>query len=210
MGLTDRLIELAVNIIHATGYLGVGLLMVLESMIAPVPSEAVLPFAGFLVSSGEFSFITVVVVATVGSIIGSLISYALGYYGGRPFVVRFGRYALLNEHHLDITEQFFRRWGQPTIFISRFIPVVRHLISIPAGIGRMPLGRFVLYTTLGALGWNTFLTWVGVWLRDRWDVVGDYTHWGDVIIVAVLGFGVVWFVIKQWQSRSSSSAHIDS
>ncbi len=203
MGLTDSIIQFATQFIDTTGALGVFVLMIFESMIAPVPSEAVLPFAGFLVSSGRFNFVMIAVVATLGSIVGSLISYYLGAIGGRPLVFRVGKYFLLDHHHLDWTEKWFAKHGDSTIFISRFIPIVRHLISIPAGIGRMPIGKFILYTLLGAGAWNGFLIWVGLMLRDRWDTVSHYTHWGDYIILLALVVGGVWFVYKQLQRRKT-------
>jgi membrane protein DedA with SNARE-associated domain len=201
MGLTDIIIDFATRFIDAAGAGGVFVLMIFESMIAPVPSEAVLPFAGFLVSSGRFDFVMITVVATLGSIVGSLISYYLGALGGRPLVIRVGKYFLLDQHHLDWTERWFSKYGQATIFVSRFIPIVRHLISIPAGLGRMPIGKFILYTTLGAGGWNAFLIWVGLVLRDRWDTVSHYTHWGDYIILCGLVVSGLWFVWHQIQRR---------
>ncbi|MBI5742365.1 MAG: DedA family protein, partial [Candidatus Niyogibacteria bacterium] len=148
--MTEYLIDIFVRIIEAGGYGGVFFLMVLESMIAPVPSEAVMPFAGFLWFLGKMSFWPIVIFSTLGSIAGSLASYAIGSYGGRPLVLKYGKYLLLNEHHLEDTERFFNRFGGKTIFISRFIPVIRHLISLPAGAGKMNLWRFTIYTALGA------------------------------------------------------------
>ena len=150
MGITEHLVTYITQCIAAGGYPVVGLLMMLESMVFPVPSEAVMPFAGFLVTDGTFSFWAVVLVSTLGSLIGSLLSYAIGRYGGRVFLQTWGKYFLLNEHHLDATDTFFKGHGAPTIFIARFVPVVRHLISIPAGIARMNLTTFSLYTVLGA------------------------------------------------------------
>ena len=137
MGLTEFLVKYIVAFIESTGYISVFILMMLESMVAPVPSEAVMPFAGFLVESGQFTFLGVVFFSTFGSIIGSLISYYIGYYGGRPIVEKFGKYLFLDKHHLDITEKYFQKKGDITILICRFVPIVRHLISIPAGMGKM-------------------------------------------------------------------------
>ena len=172
--------------IHTIGYLGVFILMVFESMFLPVPSEAVMPFAGFLVSQGTFSFWTVVLVSTLGSIVGSLISYAIGYYGGYPFTERLGKYFFLNKRHLAWTHKFFEKRGSLTIFISRFIPVVRHLISIPAGVAKMDLKRFVFFTTIGAAIWNTFLLYVGIKLAENWTVIMKYTKVLDIIVIVVI------------------------
>ncbi|RJP73699.1 MAG: DedA family protein [Candidatus Zixiibacteriota bacterium] len=202
MGITEFIAEYATHLIDQGGYFIVLFLMTLESMIAPIPSEAVMPFAGFLIFDGKFTFTGVIFYSTLGSIIGSLISYFLGLWGGRAFVLRFGRYLLLDVHHLEATERFFRKYGDKTIFISRFVPVVRHLISIPAGIGRMNLVKFSIYTIIGAGLWNAFLTWVGYVLKENWGEVMKYSHVVDVVVVAVLGLGflyVAWHQYKRMQ-----------
>ena len=160
--IAEFLIAYITAIIHKIGYFGIFILMVLESMIAPVPSEAVMPFAGFLVYSGKFNLFLTILASSIGSIIGSLLSYYIGFYGGRPFVMKLGRYLFLEEAQLDFTINFFKKYGAITIFISRFIPVVRHLISIPAGVGRMGIKKFVFYTLAGATLWNSFLIYVGM------------------------------------------------
>jgi len=206
MGLTNFLIDYFTMIIEKLGYLGVGILMTLESMVAPVPSEAVMPFAGFLWYDGKFSLLGIVIASTLGSIIGSLISYYIGAYGGRPLVKKFGRYLLLNEHHLDKTERFFQRHGDKTIFISRFIPIIRHLISIPAGIGQMRLGKFILYTTVGAGLWNSFLAWLGFQLRDKWEVIRKYTEILDVLIIIIIVMAIIYFIYqRKKRSRQMNS-----
>lgn len=201
MGLTEFIVHYATLVISKTGYLGIGFLMTLESMIMPVPSEAVMPFAGFLWFEHKLGFWGIVAASTMGSIIGSLISYCMGAYGGRPFVKKCGRYLLLNEHHLDVTHRFFEKHGEITIFVCRFIPVVRHLISIPAGIGRMNIGRFCLYTILGAGLWNSFLTWLGYHLRDNWETIRQYTEVIDVVLVLLILGAITYFVYKQVQCR---------
>jgi membrane protein DedA with SNARE-associated domain len=161
----------------ALGYFGVFAAMTIESAMIPLPSELILPFAGFLVSdpsrlepltNGAWSFWIVVVVATLGNTAGSLIAYAIGAYGGRPFLDRFGRYLLIRPHEIELAERFFRRWGAPTVFIGRLLPIVRTFISFPAGVVRMPLRTFVIYSTLGALPWSAVLTLAGVQLGEHW------------------------------------------
>ena len=144
LGLTEKIVEWSTHIIAQVGPFGIAGLMALESMVAPVPSEAVMPFAGFLWFTGELSWLAILVSSTLGSIIGSLLSYYMGLWGGPPAVRFLSRYHLLNEHHLELTERFFHRYGEKAIFISRFIPIVRHFISILAGLGRMPLGKFLV------------------------------------------------------------------
>ena len=201
MGITEFIIEWALHLIETIGYLGIAFLMMLESMIAPVPSEAVMPPAGMLIASGELTWFGVIISATIGSIVGSLIGYYMGKWGGRPFVERFGKYLLLDKHDLDITENFFIKKGEATIFFCRFIPVVRHFISIPAGIGRMNLGKFILYTTIGAALWNTILTIAGFYLQKNWSIILKYREPIDlgVIILLVLIFG--YFGIKFYKNR---------
>jgi membrane protein DedA with SNARE-associated domain len=193
--MVEHLAEFFTYAIKHLGYFGAGFLMTLESMVAPVPSELVMPFVGFLVAEGEFSWFGAIFSTSLGSIIGSLLSYYMGYYGGRPFVIKAGRYLLLNHEHLEFTERWFARHGSWTIFVSRFIPVVRHLISIPAGLGRMSLLPFCLYTLIGATMWNVFLLVCGYKLRQNWTLVQQYTHELDLIVAAGLVICGIWFVV---------------
>lgn len=196
MGITEWIANTAVAIISTTAYPGIFILMVMESMVLPVPSEAVMPFAGFLIVEGQFTYAGVIIASTLGSIVGSLLSYAIGFYGGKPFIHKFGKYLLLNQHHLELSERFFEKRGEITIFISRFIPVVRHLISIPAGFGKMNLVKFSVYTIIGAGLWNTFLTWVGYELKNNWHEVMKYSHIIDLVVVGVLGGAAIYYLLK--------------
>lgn len=196
--ITKLISDVAVKILDTTGYTGAGALMMLESMIAPVPSEAVMPFVGFQVADGKWNLWLAIGATSLGSIVGSLFSYWMGYYGGKPLVLKVGRYLLLNQRDLERTEQFFHaRQGTLTIFIARFIPVVRHFISIPAGIGRMPLLPFCGVTLIGATMWNTFLLVCGMQLRERWNVVQKYSHQIDILVVLVLVAAAAWFFLKR-------------
>lgn len=194
--LFEFIVEWIVAFIAATSYFGVFFLMVLESMVFPVPSEAVVPFAGFLVEQGQMAFALAALAATMGSVVGSLISYYIGLFGGKRFVKKFGKYFLLNQRHLKQSERFFKKHGSITIFISRFIPAVRHVISIPAGAARMHLGKFVALTFFGALGWNSFLLYVGVLLKQNWKEIMDYTGVIDIVIVIAVVVGVFWLLYR--------------
>lgn len=196
MGITEWIATTAVAIISATGYPGIFILMTMESMVFPVPSEAVMPFAGFLIVDGQFSFSGVIAASTIGSIVGSLLSYSIGFYGGKPFIQKFGKYLLLNVHHLELSEKFFAKRGDITILISRFIPIVRHLISIPAGFGKMNIWKFSIYTIIGAGCWNAFLTYVGYSLKNNWSEVMKYSHTIDLVIVGVLGIAGIYYMYK--------------
>jgi len=202
--ITELISNWAIKCLEVAGYAGAGSLMALESMIAPIPSEAVMPFVGFLVADGKWSLSAAILVTSLGSIVGSSLSYFMGYYGGKPFVLRVGKYLLLNVHDLERAEQFFhRRAGVATLFLSRFIPVVRHFISIPAGIGRMPWLRFLLTTLIGATIWNTFLLICGMKLREHWSVVQKYSHQVDYAVLALLLVGIAFFAWHRLRRRST-------
>jgi membrane protein DedA with SNARE-associated domain len=203
MGITESLCYYNTLFINQCSYLGVFVLMALESMIAPIPSELVMPFAGFLIFSGHFDPLAVMVASSLGSLVGSLLSYGMGRLG-EPVVLRYGRYLLLNPHHLEWTKKFFHRHGGKTIFIARFIPVVRHLISIPAGLARMSIVPFIFYTAVGATLWNGFLTYLGVRLKENWRIVQQYTHILDYLVVAALLAAVGYFVWKIKVSRNAA------
>ncbi len=193
--LTETISSFAVRCMDSAGYAGAAFLMALESMIAPVPSEAVMPFVGFLVADGKWDIWTAIAATSLGSILGSLISYLIGYRGGRPLVMKVGRYLLLSQHDLDLTEDFFYRRGAIlTVFVARFIPVVRHLISIPAGIGRMPLAPFTGATLVGATIWNAFLLLCGMKLREHWHLVQTYSHQADIAVIVLLAIAGGLFV----------------
>ncbi len=180
----------------AVGYVGVGVAMAIESAMVPLPSELILPFAGFLVSDGRsvepltrgpWSFWLVVLVAVLGNTAGSLISYAVGAWGGRPFLERYGRYLLIRREEIYLADRYFARWGPQTAFFSRLLPVVRTFISFPAGVARMPLGRFVLYSTLGAVPWTILLVYVGTVLGANWiDVRHALAPFDTAIAVAAV------------------------
>ena len=197
--ITETISKIAVQILDSTGYAGACGLMALESMIAPVPSEAVMPFVGFQVADGKWNLWLSILSTSLGSIIGSLLSYAMGFYGGKPLVLKVGRYLLLNQRDLERTERFFhRKSGVLTIFIARFVPVVRHFISIPAGMGRTPMGSFLAVTFVGATIWNSFLLYCGMKLRDHWPTVQQYSHKIDIVIVVLILVGAAWWVKVRW------------
>jgi len=167
--------------------------MMLESMVVPVPSELVMPFAGFLVAQGNFNFILVIVASSLGSITGSLIFYYIGKTGGHTLVEKYGKYVLVDTEDIKKTEEWFNKRGELTIFIARLIPVVRHLISLIAGIGKMNVKKFTLYTILGATLWNGILTYLGFILGQHWNEVSQYIEELDVGIVILLVIGCLYF-----------------
>jgi len=205
---TQHVVEWCTQVIHTSGYVGAGFLMALESMIAPIPSEAVMPPVGILVKRGLFNPWLAILATSIGSITGSFLSYLMGYYGGRPLVLKVGKYLMLDKEHLEWTEKWFARHGFATIFIGRFIPVVRHLISIPAGLGRMPLLPFMLYTLTGATIWNSILLFVGYKFATHEKTIWEISHrlHIDAVVSAILLFGIGFVLIKHLQSRKKAAS----
>ena len=200
--ITELISKIAVQILETTAYVGAFILMALESMIAPVPSEAVMPFVGFLVTDGKWDLWLALLATSLGSLVGSLASYWMGFYGGKPLVLKVGKYLLLNRHDLELTERYFnQRQGLLTVFLARFIPVVRHFISIAAGMGKMPLVPFMLVTVIGATMWNGFLLYLGMRLREHWTVVQKYSHQVDIVIIVVAVIGIGWFIRSRLAAR---------
>lgn len=198
-----------VDVVLAMGYPGVFLLMTLESMIFPVPSEFVLPPAGWLAWRGDFNFWWALVAATLGTITGSLLSYWMGLKGMRPLIAAYGKYFFVTEHHLEQTERFFvRRRAAVAVFVSRFVPVVRHLISIPAGGARMPLGPFLLATTLGGLGWNAILLYAGFALGENWRDIEPLVSDTKFVILGVVALGVLlgvgYYLVRRRKAAKAS------
>ena len=200
--ITELISKIAVQILETTAYFGAFILMALESMIAPVPSEAVMPFVGFLVTDGKWDLWLALLATSLGSLVGSLASYWMGFYGGKPLVLKVGKYLLLNRHDLELTERYFnQRQGLLTVFLARFIPVVRHFISIAAGMGNMPLVPFMLVSVIGATMWNGFLLYLGMRLREHWTVVQKYSHQVDIVIIVVAVIGIGWFIRSRLAAR---------
>ena len=188
-------------VINGTGYTGVVLLMAIESACIPLPSELIMPFAGFLVSEGRFNLFLVATAGAIGCNLGSVIAYEIGYYGGRRLVQRFGSYVLLSQHDMDIADHFFNKYGSATIFIGRLLPVVRTFIALPAGIARMPRLRFHIYTFLGSWPWCFGLAYLGMKLGNHWmDIKPYFLRFKEVILVLLIA-GIVWFVWTHWKHR---------
>ena len=185
------------------GYGGVMVAMAIESAMIPLPSELILPFAGFLVSDtttiepltrGPWSFWIVVIVATIGNTIGSVIGYYIGAWGGRPFLERWGKYLLIRPHEIELADHFFQKYGSATAFFSRLLPIVRTFISFPAGVARMNLAKFILYSTAGAFLWSTALVWAGVQLGARWTDIRHALQPFDLLIAVFVVALIVLFI----------------
>ncbi len=189
------------SLIAFSGYGGIVILMAIESACIPLPSELIMPFAGYLVFQGTMKLLLVATAGAIGCNVGSLIAYEIGCYGGRPLVERYGRWILMGHRELDWADRFFAHWGYLAVFIARLLPVVRTFIALPAGIARMPRLRFHVYTFLGSWPWCFGLAWLGMKLGENWRVIGKYLHKFDAVILAVLVVGIAWFVWSHWQNR---------
>jgi membrane protein DedA with SNARE-associated domain len=175
-----------ISFLEYGGYFGVFTLMTLESMLLPIPSEVILPFAGYLAYRGSMNLILAILAGTLGGLTGSLISYGIGYYGGRPFIIKFGRYILLREQELSVVENWFKKYGSMSVFLTRLVPIFRTFISIPAGIGEMNIFKFTLYTTLGSLIWSIVLVYLGFSLGKNWVVIFRFFSELDYVVYAAV------------------------
>ena len=189
------------SLIAFSGYGGIVILMGIESACIPLPSELIMPFAGYLVFEGTMKLLWVATAGAIGCNLGSLVAYEIGCYGGRPLVERYGRWIFLGRRELDWADRFFGRWGYLAVFVARLLPVVRTFIALPAGIARMPRLRFHLYTFLGSWPWCFALAWFGMKLGENWRELGKYLHKFDAVILAAIIGGVIWFIWTRWQHR---------
>jgi membrane protein DedA with SNARE-associated domain len=189
------------SIIASTGYGGLAILMAIESACIPVPSELIMPFAGYLVYEGMMKLLWAATAGAIGCNLGSLVAYEIGCYGGRPLVEKYGRWILLSRRELAWADRFFARWGYLAVFIARLLPVIRTFIALPAGVARMPRSRFHIYTFLGSWPWCFALAWLGMKLGQNWRELGKYFHQFDTVIGVVLAAGIIWFVWSHWQNR---------
>ena len=206
-----------IAVISKTGYLGVLLLMTIESACIPLPSEVIMPFAGYLVYAGQHDPLThltfnLFLVATAGALgcnLGSVIAYEIGHYGGRPLIERYGSYVFLGRHELEMAERFFHRFGAVAVLVGRLLPVIRTFIALPAGVARMPRLRFHMFTFIGSWPWCFVLAWIGMKLGEHWDKDPRLKLWFhrlDAVIIVLLLAGITWFVWSRWKGRVRASA----
>jgi membrane protein DedA with SNARE-associated domain len=192
------------SVISAAGYGGVMLLMAIESACIPLPSEIIMPFSGYLVYTGRFSLLAVATWGAIGCNLGSVVAYEVGYYGGRPLAMRYGRYVFVTQHDVNTADRFFARRGSLAVLIARLLPVVRTFIALPAGIARMPRLKFHIYTFIGSWPWCLVLAYIGMRLGEQWDKdprLKIWFHRMDGVILAVLVAAVAYFVWSHVQGR---------
>ncbi|MDD3653689.1 MAG: DedA family protein [Desulfotomaculaceae bacterium] len=188
----------AVTVVIASwGYWGVAVGMAIESANIPLPSEVILPFGGYLVSTGRLEFYRTVMAGTVGGVVGSILSYYLGVWGGRPFLVKYGRYFGFSMDHLALADRWFKQYGEATVFFTRLMPIVRTFISLPAGIARMDFKKFVVYSFFGSLPWSLLLVYIGLKLGQNWQSIKGWLHGLDALVVV----GIAILIIYLWQKK---------
>lgn len=197
----DTLTHFITQVISATGYIGVALLMGIESAAIPLPSEIIMPFAGFLVSEGRFSLWGVAMAGAIGSMVGSFVTYEIGAIGGRKLVERYGKYVLISEHDLALADKFFARFGLFATFIGRMLPVVRTFISVPAGISRVKRVPFFIYSFIGSYIWSYTLAYFGYKLGPAWATLRERVHGFDTAVVLLIIAGVLWWVWRHFKNR---------
>lgn len=188
------LASLIIGIISETGYFGVAFLMALESACIPIPSEIIMPFSGFLVFIGRFNLWLVVIWGAIGNLIGSIIAYGVGYWGGRRLIKKYGKYLLISFNDLTRAENWFEKYGQGAVFFSRLLPIIRTFISLPAGIARMNFLKFSFYTLAGSLPWSFTLTYAGVIMGENWTGLKVYFERFDFVIGGLIILGIIWWI----------------
>ena len=194
ISLLETLATFVISTIESTGYAGIAVLMALESANIPIPSEIIMPFSGFLVWQGVFQFWWVVWWGAVGNLIGSLVSYYLGYFGGRPFLRKYGRFIFITEHDVALAEKLFDKYGSIVVFVSKMLPIVRTFNSFPAGLAKMNIWKFSIYSFIGSVIWSYFLTYVGFTAGENWDILKTYFHKLDWVIGIIIIAGAIFWI----------------
>ncbi|MCU0852923.1 MAG: DedA family protein [Thermoplasmata archaeon] len=200
MDIIGAIVDFILDLISSWGYPGIFFLMALESACMPIPSEVVMPFAGYLAYQGEMDFWTIVVVGSLGCTFGSIIAYVAGYYAGRPLILKYGKYFLITEKHLVQAEEWFKKWGPKATFIARLLPVIRTVISLPAGVAKMDFKKFALYSFVGSVPWNFMLAYAGYVLGAEWESIETYYREFEILLAVV---GVCAVVFYFWHLRKS-------
>lgn len=203
----ENMAQWILDVLSALGYLGLALLLIAENLFPPIPSEAVLPLAGFLVSRGDLSLWGALVASTVGSVLGAVILYSLGRWGGRRFVLRYGSWLHVDEDRLKRAEGWFRHYGDALVLFARVVPVARSIVSIPAGTAKMPMVRFVVLTSVGSAIWNSLLIGAGVVLGANWSMVQNWVgSYSNVVLVLAAAGAVAYLVLRHFRnSRDRTS-----
>ncbi len=202
---TDKLADFVTGVVEDIGLTGIFVLMTLESMGIPFPSEPTMLFAGFNVSEGTYGFWTVVAVAVGANVVGSWIAYGIGYFGRLELIERHGKWLHIKPSHVEWGDRWFEKYGDAAVFFSRMLPIIRTFISFPAGAARMPFGRFTLFTVLGCIPWMAGLTFAGKQAADNWEDLRSYLHWIDYAVIVAIVVGAVWLFVRWRRGRSGAA-----
>ncbi len=196
----EALASFVIYVISQMGLPGIVLLMAIESACIPLPSEVIMPFSGYLVFLGKYSLWSVGLAGAIGCVVGSVPAYYLGMYGGRPLIEKYGKYILMSRHDLDLADRWFERHGEATVFFARLLPVIRTFIAFPAGVARMEMKRFIIYTFAGSLPWCLGLAYIGMVMGEKWPTLREYFHKFDLLIGAVILAGIIWYVRRHFRN----------
>jgi len=197
------IVEVITSIITTMSYPGIFFLMILESALIPIPSEIIMPFSGFLASTGKLNYIGVVLAGSFGNLVGSILTYYLGINVGRKVILKYGKYIFFKKKHLELTENLFNKYGDRVSFVGRLLPGIRTYVSLPAGIGKTKFTKFVIYTLAGSLIWNSMLTYVGMKLGSNWKNIDKYSIYLDIAAVLAIAVFLIWFI---YTTRRKSKA----
>jgi membrane protein DedA with SNARE-associated domain len=198
-GIIETVTNFAIYLIEDLGYWGVFIGMSLESACIPLPSEVIMPLSGFVVYRGEMSLLGITIIGAVGNLIGSWIAYFVGLKGGRSFLEKYGKYVLISPAKLDMAHEWFDKYGHEAVLISRVLPIIRTFISLPAGIAEMDLKKFTIYTFIGSLPWCFVLAYIGFMLGPNWNIIEEYFHYMDIVVVIAVVILAVYLVHKYWR-----------
>lgn len=194
------------GVITGGGYTGIGMLMAIESACIPLPSELIMPFAGYAVSQGHMNLHYAALAGSIGCMVGSYVAYMAGMRGGRPLIDKYGKYFLIRRRDMDAADRFFDKYGLSAVFISRLLPIIRTFISFPAGVSKVPLGPFLFLSFAGSVPWCYLLTWAGIKLGENWGTVGKYLHGVDYVIAALIILGMGYWIWHHFAPEKQSAS----
>lgn len=197
-----------IGVISKLDYFGIVLLMAIESVNIPLPSEIIMPFSGYLIYKGQFNLYWAGFFGGLGCLLGSVISYWIGLYGGRPLIEQYGKYILISHKDLQRADNWFKRYGEKTVFYSRLLPIVRTYISFPAGIAKMNFSRFSLYSFLGSFLWSLGLAYLGVTLGEQWETLRDSLKKFDILIGIIIIIGIGWYIWRHIKNSKAQSPNV--
>lgn len=206
---TEPIVNFAVDVTEKLGLWGIFVLMVPESALIPIPSEATMLFAGFNVSEGTYPFWAAVLVGSVANVIGSWIAYAIGYFGRMDVIEKHGKKLHITPHHLEMTDNWFQKHGAATVFWARMLPIVRTFISLPAGVAKMNFWKFTIYTFLGCIPWMLMLTTIGYYAGESWEKWKDNLHYVDYAVALIIIGGAIWLFLRWRKNRNDGSPEVE-